>query len=299
MPRILLIGSSGQIGHELRRVLVPMGEVTTAGRTDADFALDLSFPSQIENVLRETTPDVVINAAAYTAVDDAEADPKTAFAVNAEAPAVMARMAKETRALLVHFSTDYVFSGDTQQAYTETDRTEPLGVYGQSKLEGERVIRAYRGRHLIFRTSWVYGLRGKNFLRTVLRLARTEKSLRIVDDQFGVPNWSRAVAEATGSVLSMLKSDPARIKEVSDVYHLSASGETTWCGFARAIIDSVQGEEGIRAKSVKAITTKDYPTPAKRPTRSTLDVTKLARDFDVTLPHWKECLRECLASRTT
>ncbi len=299
MPRILLIGSSGQIGHELRRVLVPMGEVTTAGRTDADFALDLSYPSQIENVLRETTPDVVVNAAAYTAVDDAEAEPEAAFAINAEAPAVLARMAKETRALLVHFSTDYVFGGDSQKPYTETDRTEPLGVYGQSKLEGERAIRAYRGRHLVFRTSWVYGLRGRNFLRTVLKLASEEKSLRIVDDQFGVPNWSRTLAEGTGSVLTALKSDPERIKRISGVYHLSATGETTWCGFARAIVESVQGEEGIKAKKVKAIATKDFPTPAKRPKRSTLDASKLAKDFGVTLPDWRECLRECLASRTT
>ncbi len=297
MPRIVLIGPRGQIGHELRGTLASLGEVITAGRSEADFALDLSYPSQIENVLRETAAEVVVNAAAYTAVDQAESEREAAFAINAEAPAVMARMAKQSRALLVHISTDYVFNGEAQIAYTEEDKTEPLGVYGQSKLEGERAIRSYGGRYLILRTSWVYGLRGKNFLRTVFRLASENDNLRIVDDQFGVPNWSRTLAEGTAAVLSALRSDPARLKEIADVYHLSASGETTWCGFASAILESVQGEEGIKAKKVKPITTREYPTPAERPKRSTLDSRKLTTDFGVTLPHWRECLRQCLAAR--
>ncbi len=297
MPHFLLIGPSGQIGYELRRALASLGEVTTAGRSEADFALDLSYPSQIENVLHEVRAEVVVNAAAYTAVDQAESERAVAFAINAEAPAVMARMTKQNRTLLVHFSTDYVFSGDAQTAYTEEDEADPLSVYGQSKLEGERAIRAFDGRHLILRTSWVYGLRGKNFLRTVLKLASEEKRLRIVDDQFGTPNWSRTLAEATVSILSALRTDPARIRDSLGVYHLSATGETTWCGFARAIVESVQGEEGIKAKKVKAITTKDYPTPAKRPKRSTLDPSKLERNFGVTLPDWRECLKQCLDSR--
>ncbi len=299
MARILVIGPSGQVGHELKDTLAPLGEIITAGRTGADFALNLKFPSQIENVLREVAVEVVVNAAAYTAVDDAESAREDAFAVNAEAPAVIARAARETGTLLVHFSTDYVFNGEGRIAYTEDDKAEPLSVYGQSKLEGERAIRSAGGRYLILRTSWVYGLRGKNFLRTVLRLASEQESLRIVDDQFGVPNWSRTLAEGTASVLSGLRSDPARIKQISNVYHLSATGETTWCGFARAIFESVQGEEGIKAKQVKPIATHEYPTPAKRPQRSTLDATKLARDFGVTLPKWSECLRRCLASRTS
>lgn len=297
MPRILLIGPSGQIGHELRDTLAPLGEVITAGRSDADFALDLKYPSQIENVLREAVPELVVNAAAYTDVDKAESERESAFAVNAEAPAVIARLAKEIRALLVHFSTDYVFSGEAKSAYTEEDGTEPLCVYGRSKLEGERGIRSYGGRYLIFRTSWVYGLRGRNFLRTVLRLASENDSLRIVDDQFGVPNWSRTLAESTVAVLSALKSDPERKQKMSGVYHLSATGETTWCGFATAIVESVQGEAGIKAKRVEPIATHEYPTPAKRPKRSTLDSSKLARDFGVTLPDWRECLRRCLAAR--
>ncbi len=298
MARILLIGPSGQIGHELRHSLAPLGEVITAGTSDADFALDLSFPSQIENVLREAGVEVVVNAAAYTAVDKAESDREAAFAINAEAPAVLAKAAKESGALLVHFSTDYVFSGEAEIAYTEEDATEPVSVYGQSKLEGERAIGSAGGRHLILRTSWVYGLRGKNFLRTILKLASEGETLRIVDDQFGVPNWSRVLAEGTAEVLSALKSDLERIRKISDVYHLSAAGETTWCGFAGAIVEAVKGEEGIKAKRVKPIATRQYPTPAKRPKRSTLDSSKLARDFGVTLPDWRECLRQCLASRT-
>jgi len=297
MARILVIGPSGQIGHELKDTLAPLGEVITAGRSDADFALNLKYPSQIENVLREVAVEVVVNAAAYTAVDDAESAREDAFAVNAEAPAVIARAARETDTLLVHFSTDYVFSGEGRIAYTEDDKTEPLSVYGQSKLEGERAIRSAGGRYLILRTSWVYGLRGKNFLRTVLRLASEQESLRIVDDQFGVPNWSRTLAEGTAEVLSALKSDTERRRKISDVYHLSATGETTWCGFASAIVEAVKGEEGMRAKRVKAIATRDYPTPAKRPKRSTLDASKLARDFGVTLPRWRECLKRSLDSR--
>lgn len=298
MARILLIGPSGQIGHELRRSLAPLGEVITAGRSEADFALDLSYPSQIENVLPEAGAEVIINAAAYTAVDKAESQREQAFAINAEAPAVMARSAKDIGALLVHFSTDYVFSGEAKIAYTEESATEPLGVYGQSKLEGERAIRSAGGRHLILRTSWVYGLRGKNFLRTILKLASQQDTLRIVNDQFGVPNWSRMLAEGTTGVLSAVKIDPARRKNISAVYHLSATGETTWCGFASAIVEAVKGEPGIKARRVKPIATRQYPTPAKRPKRSTLDATKLSRDFGVTLPDWRECLQRCLASRT-
>jgi dTDP-4-dehydrorhamnose reductase len=298
MARILLIGPSGQIGRELRRALTTIGDVTTAGRSGADFALDLSYRSQIENVLREASAEVVVNAAAYTAVDQSESEPEMAFAINAEAPAVMARMSRESGALLVHFSTDYVFNGESQSAYTEDDKTEPIGVYGQSKLEGERGIRSFGHRYLILRTSWVYGLRGKNFLRTVLRLASETDSLRIVDDQFGVPNWSRTLAEGTVAVMTALRSDPERQKKMSGVYHLSATGETTWCRFARAIIDSVQGEEGIKATTVEAIESGEYPTVAKRPKRSTLDPGKLVRDFGVSLPDWRECLRRCLASRS-
>jgi dTDP-4-dehydrorhamnose reductase len=298
MARILLIGPSGQIGHELRRALGSIGEVTTAGRSDADFALDLSYRSQIENVLRELSPEIVVNTAAYTAVDQAESEPEAAFAINAEAPAVMARAIKETGALLVHFSTDYVFSGEAQRAYTEDDETGPLGVYGQSKLEGERGIRSYGGRYLILRTSWVYGLRGENFLRTVLRIAAEKESLQIVDDQFGVPNWSRTLADGTVALLTALESDPRPEEKLSGVYHLSATGETTWCRFARAVLDSLQGEAGIKATMVEAIESADYPTAAKRPKRSTLDTGKLARDLGVELPHWRECLRHCLASRS-
>lgn len=292
--RILLIGPSGQIGRELQSTLPAVGDVVTAGRTSAVIPLDLTSAASIREAVRSTPADIIVNAAAYTAVDQAESDRDTAFAVNAEAPGVLAECAKSAGSLLVHFSTDYVFDGAAASAYTEDDETNPLSVYGRSKLAGEEAIRANGGRHLILRTSWVYGLHGKNFLLTMLRLASERKTLEVVNDQFGVPNWSRALAVATASAIESLIAEPDRMGERGGTYHLSAIGETTWFGFAQAILDCVRGEPGIVADSVRPITTDDFPTPAPRPARSTLSGARIERALGVTLPDWRVYLQQCL-----
>jgi len=295
--RILLIGPSGQIGRELQGALPAVGEVVTAGRTGDAIPLDLTSAASIREAVRSTPADIIVNAAAYTAVDQAETDRDTAFAVNAEAPGVLAECAKSAGSLLVHFSTDYVFDGAAARAYTEDDETNPLSVYGRSKLAGEEAIRASGGRHLILRTSWVYGLHGKNFLLTMLRLASEQKTLNVVNDQFGVPNWSRALAIATASSIACLFAERDRIDERTGTYHLSAAGETTWYGFAEAILDSVRGEPGIVAHTVNPIGTDEFPTPAPRPARSTLNGARIERVLGVTLPDWRVCVQQCLGER--
>ena len=297
MSRILVVGPAGQIGFELCRTLTSLGQVITAGPGKADFPLDLASPDSIREVLSGARADVIVNAAAYTAVDQAELEPEAAFAINRDGPGVMAETAARQGALLVHYSTDYVFDGGKQDAYTETDAPNPVSVYGKSKLGGEQAVQAAGGRHLIFRTSWVYGLRGHNFLLTMLHLAAERESLSVVDDQFGVPNWSGWLAEATAAALATVLADPARAGHASGIYHLSAAGETTWHGFAGAILAAVRHEPGIRATTVTAITTSEYPTPAARPARSTLDATRFAQAFRTGIPHWRACLRQCLAAR--
>lgn len=293
--RILLIGPSGQIGRELLALLPSVGTVVTAGRVGADINLDLESANAIRDVLNSVRPDVIVNTAAYTAVDQAENDRDSAFLVNAAAPEVLAQCARACGALLIHFSTDYVFDGTASSAYTEEDETNPLSVYGQSKLAGENAVRAVADRYLILRTSWVYGLHGKNFLKTMLRLASEREELNVVNDQFGVPNWSRAIAGGTTSIIQILESDAERIDANSGTYHLSASGEATWHEFARSILESVAGRPGIVARVVNPISTEEFPTPAPRPARSTLDATKLERVFGVSLPHWRVSLERCLA----
>lgn len=296
--RILLIGPGGQIGRELQSALSTVGKVATAGRTGAAIPLDMASPASIRDVLRANPADVIVNAAAYTAVDQAESDSDAAFAVNAEAPGVLAEFARFRGSLLVHFSTDYVFDGQSAIAYTEDDEANPLGVYGRSKLAGERAIQAIGPPHLILRTSWVYGLHGKNFLLTMLRLASERKTLAVVDDQFGVPNWSRTLATATVSSIETIMAEPDRVGERGGTYHLSATGETTWCGFAQAILDGVRGEPGVIAETVRPLTTEEFPTPAPRPARSTLSGDRIEQMLGVRLPHWRDCLRQCLAART-
>lgn len=279
--KILLTGRSGQVGYELQRSLASLGDIIAPDRAE----LDLAQPPTIERALRAHQPDIIVNAAAYTAVDRAEAERDLAFTVNATAPEVIAREAARLGALLVHYSTDYVFDGEKAEPYVEDDSTNPLCAYGQSKLEGEQAIRASGCRHLIFRTSWVYAARGKNFLLTVLRLARERPELRIVDDQFGAPTTARMLAGATEAVLARPWNDRA-----SGTYHMTASGQTTWCGFARAIV----GARGL-ATPVLPIRTEDYPLPARRPRNSVLDNTKLHRTFGVHLPNWQEGLSQTLA----
>ena len=285
--KILLTGKNGQVGRELEGALAPLCESHSDLVATDRSSLDLADAAQIARVVHAVQPRVIVNAAAYTAVDKAETDPDAAHAINAVAPAVLAAEAKRLGALLIHYSTDYVFDGDKQGAYSEDDVPAPLGVYGRSKLDGENAIRASGCRHLILRTSWVYGPHGANFLLTMLRLAATKSELRVVDDQFGSPTTSHMIAAATARILSSGKIDVDASGE--STLHMSAAGSTTWCGFARAII------AGAALKTpVIAIPTRDYPTPAARPKNSVIDNSRFERRFGFRLPAWEEGLRQCL-----
>ncbi|MDA1116576.1 MAG: dTDP-4-dehydrorhamnose reductase [Proteobacteria bacterium] len=278
--RILLTGKDGQVGWELQKTLAALGEVTALGRAE----LDLRDAERIGEVVRAAKPEVIVNAAAYTAVDKAESERDLAFAVNAVAPGVLAAEAKRSGALLVHYSTDCVFDGSKNSPYVENDELNPLNIYGASKLAGERAIADSGCRHLILRTSWVYGPRGSNFLLTMLRLARERPELRVVDDQIGAPTSSLAIARATAQLLP---------RGAGGLYHFCAAGEASWCGFARAIL----ARAGI-ATPVVAIRTEDYPTPARRPRNSCLDCSRLRKDFGLSLASWEEQLSEVtLAAR--
>ena len=277
--RILLTGANGQVGWELRRTLAPLGELEALGRAE----LDLRDAGRMREAVRASNADVIVNAAAYTAVDKAESERDAAFAVNATAPGVLAEEAKRSGALLVHYSTDYVFDGAKPAPYVEEDEPNPINAYGASKLAGERAIAASSCRYLILRTSWVYGPRGANFYLTMLRLARERPELRVVDDQVGAPTSSLAIARATAQLLR---------PGAHGLYHLSAAGQTSWCGFARAIL----GRAGL-ATPVVAIRTEDYPAPAKRPRNSRLDCSRLRTDFGVALAPWEEGLAEVNAAR--
>ncbi|HET6765448.1 MAG TPA: dTDP-4-dehydrorhamnose reductase, partial [Longimicrobiaceae bacterium] len=275
-PRILLTGATGQVGWELRRTLAPLGEIVVPQRE----AFDLARPETLRAIVLALRPAVVVNAAAYTAVDAAESDGDAAHRVNAVAPGMLAGAAAEIGALMVHFSTDYVFDGSASRPYREDDATAPLGVYGGTKRDGERAVAAAGGAHLVFRTSWVYGLRGHNFLRTILRLAGERDGLRVVDDQHGAPTWSRMVAGATAAVLARCAGDGrfALPAGTGGLYHLTAADATTWCGFARAIVEGVPSLAERRVR-VDAIPSAEFPTAARRPASSVLDCGRLARHF--------------------
>jgi len=279
--RLLVTGCNGQLGWELARALAPLGEVTATNRA----TLDLSRPETIAPAIRTLKPDVILNAAAYTAVDQAESEPVLATAINTTAPAILAEEAKRSGALLVHYSTDYVFDGTKASPYTEEDATNPLSVYGQTKLDGERAIQASGCEHLILRTSWVYGPRGKNFLLTILRLAHDKPVLRVVDDQIGAPTAVHTLAAATASILQ------CRQAGQSGLFHLTASGHTSWHGFAKLIVSLA----GPPYPEVEAIPTSAYPTAAKRPLNSRLDCTKVAAQFGLQLPDWERVVREVMA----
>jgi dTDP-4-dehydrorhamnose reductase len=279
--RLLVTGCNGQLGWELARALAPLGEVTATNRA----TLDLSRPETIAPVIRTLKPDVILNAAAYTAVDQAESEPVLAAAINTTAPAILAEEAKRSGALLVHYSTDYVFDGTKASPYIEEDATNPLSVYGQTKLDGERAIQASGCEHLILRTSWVYGPRGKNFLLTMLRLAHDKPVLRVVDDQIGAPTAVHTLAAATASILQ------CRQAGQSGLFHLTASGHTSWHGFAKLIVSLA----GPPYPEVAAIPTSAYPTAAKRPLNSRLDCTKVAAQCGLQLPDWERVVREVTA----
>lgn len=286
---ILLTGANGQVGWELRRALSPLGQVAAVDSK----AMDLADPDAIRRVLAEVRPRLIVNPAAYTAVDKAEAEPHLARKVNAEAPGLLAEVAAKTGALLVHYSTDYVFDGSGDAPWKEDDPTGPLNVYGATKLAGEQAIAATGCRHLIFRTSWVYGARGANFLLTMGRLMRERPELKIVADQVGAPTWCRGLADATAHVLAQWLS-PARGADKPEpwgVYHMTHGGETSWHGFAQAILEL----EGLEAPPrLLPIPSGDYPTPARRPLNSRLDNGKLERTFGIRLPAWRTALKLCL-----
>lgn len=288
MTRILLTGIHGQVGWELQRSLQPLGEIFAFDRG----GFDLANPDGMRTVLREIKPDIIVNPAAYTAVDKAESESETecATAINATAPGILAEHAKQQDALLIHYSTDYVFDGSKPAAYSEDDPVCPINAYGRGKLAGEHAIQAVGCRHLIFRCSWVYGLRGQNFLRTMLRLARECDELRVVADQTGAPTWCRMIAETTALAI-------ARYTGQQGIYHLAAAGATTWYGFATAII-AAAAERGLleRIPAVRHITSADFPTPARRPANSRLNCSRLQHDFTLQQPDWAPELQLCLDS---
>jgi len=287
--RILLTGCGGQLGRELKRSLASLGELVACDRRQ----LDLTDPEALRDTVRAVAPAVIVNAAAYTAVDKAEAEPGVAEAINGVAPGIFADEAKRLGALLIHYSTDYVFDGAKPTPYTEDDTPAPLAAYGHSKRAGELAIAASGARHLIFRTSWVYGLHGANFMKTMLRLGREwnelRAPLRVVGDQIGAPTWTRHLADATALILG-------RRDTPDGLYHLAAAGETSWHGYAEAIFDEAQ-RIGLLDKMplVHRITSADYPLPAARPANSRLDCTRCQSDFGLALPDWRTGLIDCLA----
>lgn len=291
--RILLTGRTGQVGYELERSLQGLGEIIALDQPEIDLA-DLDA---LRRVIRNVRPALIVNPAAYTAVDQAESQPELAMRINAEAPGVMAEEARKLGAAIVHYSTDYVFDGGKTGAYAEDDVASPLSVYGRTKLAGEQAVQASGAPHLIFRTSWVYGMRGKNFLLTVRRLAQERDELRIVNDQYGAPTWSRTVADATAYALAGLRTGKGRLgidhdllQERSGLYHLTAQGQTTWHGFAQTIIAYWSME---RKPRVTPISTGDYPLPARRPANSVLSCERFTSTF-CRLPQWDSALRLCL-----
>lgn len=300
-----MTGKNGQVGAELAAFLPRLGQVVSLDRQQ----LDLSKPSQIRRMIEDVRPNIIVNAAAYTAVDQAESDRAAAQAINADAPAVIVQEAKRIGAGVVHYSTDYVFDGLKTSPYEENDQPNPGSVYGRTKLEGEQAVRDAGVPHLIFRTAWVYATRGRNFLLTVPRLASQREELRIVNDQFGAPTWCREIARATTSILERQSPDNAdvpRLTEVSGTYHMTAAGITTWFDFAQAILEEVSPQlpwvkaatsgHPLIARRMVPISTAEYPMPARRPAYSVLSNAKLTRTFGVQLPDWRTQLRSAVTA---
>lgn len=284
--KILLLGKNGQVGWELQRSLRPLGELLALDSRGAEYCGDLANLDGLADTLARYAPDVIVNAAAYTAVDKAEAEPHQAHRVNAEAVAVMADFAKRTGALLVHYSTDYVFPGHGQTPWLESDAVGPLNVYGASKLAGEQAIQASGCRYLIFRTCWVYAARGNNFAKTMLRLASERDSLGVINDQFGAPTGAELIADVTAHAIVAIRRNP----ELAGLYHLAAGGETTWFDYARFVLEQAAAagvELKVQPKAIKALATEAYPTPAKRPGNSRLNTEKLQKAFLLNLPAWQ------------
>jgi len=286
--KILLFGKTGQLGWELNRTLAPLGEVHALGPDE----LDLADVDAMVRIIREVRPGMIVNASAYTAVDRAEQEPDLAMLINEKVPAVMAEEARRLNAPFIHYSTDYVFDGTKDSAYTEDDAVNPLNVYGQSKLEGEQAIGQAGGGYVILRTSWVYSLRGDGFVSKVLSWARKQETLKIVTDQFGSPTWARMLAEATSAMAARGLADPMNyFSEKSGVYHLGGAGAVSRFDFTRAILelDPRSGEQKV--KKMEAALTADFPTPARRPLCTPLDCSRFENAFGLILPHWEESLR--------
>lgn len=286
MPKIVLLAPNGQVGFEVARAVAPIGQLSTLSRADVDFA---DTKSVISKVLA-LQPDVIINAAAYTAVDQAESEPDKAYALNATLPEMLARLAEELGAWLVHYSTDYVYPGDGERPWSETDETKPLSVYGLSKLAGDEAIQAYCKKHLIFRTSWVYAARGHNFMRTMLKLAQQRQSLQVVNDQIGAPTPARYIAAVTALALQQIT---AGDKHCAGIYHVSTSGATSWHGFAHEIFRQARQlgmPMALQQEQCVAISSADYPTAARRPANSRLSLRKIEQQFQLQLPDWQSQL---------
>ncbi len=284
--KILLFGKGGQVGWELQRSLSPLGELVALGTNSQDLCGDFNNPEGIIQTVRTVAPDVIVNAAAYTAVDKAESEPEVARTVNALTPGVLALEAKRIGAWLVHYSTDYVFNGEGDRPWVETDSTAPLSVYGKTKLEGEEAILAAGCQHLIFRTSWVYAARGGNFAKTMLRLAQERDSLNVIDDQFGAPTGADLLADVTAHAIRTAR----HRSEVNGLYHLVAGGHTSWHAYASFVIDFAR-QAGVEIKvtpgAIQSVPTTAFPTPARRPNNSRLDTRKLQATFSLYLPHWQ------------
>ncbi|QCI10205.1 dTDP-4-dehydrorhamnose reductase [Pseudomonas putida] len=284
--KILVCGRNGQVAQALQAELASLGELHVLGRDQ----LDLAQPQVLREPLRALAPDLIINAAAHTAVDQAESEPELAFAINAQSPQVLAEEAARLGVPLIHYSTDYVFDGDKPAPYTEDDAPNPLGVYGRSKLAGEQAIAAVGGEHLILRTSWVYSLHGRNFLLTMQRLLQEKPELRVVSDQIGAPTWASTIAASTRALIERWQGGQAG---AWGTYHLTAQGETSWFGFAQAIGEQLKAR-GLPCAELLPIPSSEYPTPARRPFNSRLDCSRLAREWAVSQPHWQQALIDCL-----
>lgn len=292
--KILLLGKNGQVGWELQRSLAPLGEVIALDHDGAPgLSGDFAHPESLAATVRDVAPDLIVNAAAHTAVDKAESEPELARAINALAPGVLAREAAALGALLVHYSTDYVFDGSGDTPWTEDAPTGPLSVYGATKLEGEQLIRDSGCRHLIFRTSWVYAARGGNFAKTMLKLAAERDALTIIDDQHGAPTGAELLADVTAHAARMTLANPA----LAGTYHLAAAGETTWHGYARHVIEFARAKGQpvkVAPDAIRPVPTSAFPTPAKRPANSRLDTRKLQQAFGLVLPAWQSGVERML-----
>ena len=292
-PRILIVGNAGQLGRELERIFAGVGPIIAVDRE----SVDLADADQTRALVQRAAPDLILNAAAYTAVDRAESEPELAHAINAQAPQVLAEEALQRNALFVHYSTDYVFDGAKSEPWVETDAPNPLNVYGASKLAGEQAVQKIGGKFLIFRTSWVYGPHGNNFLLTMLRLGRERDRLSIVDDQVGAPTTSIELARATHAiVIGILAGRFVAQPAWSGLYHMTCAGSVSWFGFAQAIFARAAELLGAKAPHLTSISTTDYPTPAARPRNSVLSNARLAASFGVQLPSWRFALEEVMHS---